>query len=817
MGRELVLYTKLAASALAMTAALMAGPALGQTTDSTTAQTAGQTTGGTQDAAETGASAYLQDIVVTAQRREESLQKVPVAVTAVGSEMLNDLRVSGAADLSGMAPSVLISSQGNQSNPNISIRGIASGTSNNAVDPKVGMYIDGVYIGRTVGSLFDLAEIERVEILRGPQGTLFGRNATTGAISLVTAAPTGEQSVRGSISYGNYDAKRLKVSANLPEMGRLSVRFSYLHDEMDGDVKNLLGGRSIDTRLRDDQLGVIKFADTLGARNTDAVQVAARLDLDAVTVDYRFDYTDGRSSGFAMQGFGVLPDASGALLEAIVAFQGAFGGITNLSDKRLSEVAAGTSTEHLVTQGHNLTLTYDNYDGMVLKSITGFRKMKQNPTAHDLAATGGLKFTQGQLFGLLSGNIFGPGGVFDPSNLPGEDDSFFSLMTIRSTKQEQFSQELQLQLERDAFQLTTGAFYFHETAPARDLLGIFQPVEDGVVLPNPFLDPLFGSGMTITRAKNESYAGYAQFTYHASDTIDLTGGIRYTHDKRENRIDAISGGQGAELGIGTYNKSYSRWNYTGIVTWRPDTGTTAYAKVATGYVAGGILSGIPYDPETLTSYELGLKSQWFDNRVRTNVALFYNDYKDLQTQTFLNGRQQFNNAGKAKIKGFEVELDAVPVRGLTLSANLSYSDLDYGTYILNGVDVADVARVSYTPDWTGRLFAQYDAPAFANGSNLFGRIEARYVGKTALVAVPITDTTGAVAPLEEKSLIDSYWLLNGRIGLANFEIGRGTAQLSLYGQNLLNERYVQFGASTMYLVGGYGFSRTYGVELSFDF
>ncbi|HLU91167.1 MAG TPA: TonB-dependent receptor [Pedomonas sp.] len=802
-----MLHRKLAVSALALTAGLAAGGA------------AAQTEGGAQGASRPGAeeSIYLQDIVVTAQRREESLQKVPVAVTAVGADLLDDLRVSGPADLSGMAPSVLISAQGNQSNPTISIRGISSGTSNNAVDPKVGMYIDGVYIGRTVGSLFDLAEIERVEILRGPQGTLFGRNATTGAISLVTAAPSGEQSVRGSLSFGNYDARRLKVSANLPEMGRLSVRLSYLHDEMEGDVKNALGGRTLDARLRDEKLGVVRFADRLGSRNTDAVQVAARLDLDAVTVDYRFDYTDGRNSGFAMQGFGILPDDSGALLEGIVAFQDFFGGITNLSDKRLSEVAAGTSVEHVVTQGHNLTLAYNNDDGLTLKSITGFRKMKQHPTSHDLAASGGLKFTQAQLFALLDGNVFGPGGVLDPVNMPGENDSFYSLLTVRSTQQKQFSQEFQLQLQRDAFQWTAGVFFFSENAPARDLLGILQPVEDGVILPNPFLDPVFGSGMTITRAKNKSYAGYSQFTYHLTDQLDLTGGLRFTRDKRETRIDAISGGQGAELGIGTYNKSYSRWNYTGILTWRPSDATTAYAKIATGYVAGGVLSGIPYDPETLTSYELGLKSQWLDNRVRTNVALFYNDYKDLQTQSFLNGRQQFRNAGKAEIKGFEIELDAVPARGLTFSANLAYSDLDYGTYILNGVDVADVARVPYTPKWTSRIFTQYDAPAFANGSNLFGRIEAKYVGKTALVAVPITDQTGAVSPLEEKSLIDGYWLLNGRIGLANFELGRGTAQLSLYGQNLLNERYVQFGASTMYLVGGYGFSRTYGVELSFDF
>lgn len=795
-----MLYKNMVASAVAMTAVWMAGPALGQTAD------------GAQETADS--TTYLQDIVVTAQRREESLQKVPVAVTAVSNEMLTDLRVTGPQSLSGMAPSVLISSQGSQSNPTVSIRGIASGTSNNAVDPKVGMYVDGVYIGRTVGSLFDLAEIERVEILRGPQGTLFGRNATTGAISLVTAAPTGEQSVRGSVSYGNYDAKRLKVSANLPEMGRLAVRFSYLHDETEGDVKNLLAGKKLDVRLRDPQLGVLEYADTLGARNTDAVQVAARLDLDAVTIDYRFDYTDGRYTGRGMQGFGILPDASSALFAPIVNLQALFGGITNLSETRLSEIAAATSVEHVITQGHNLTLTHSNDDGVTLKSITGFRKMNQKPNIHDLAASGGLKFTEAQLFALLQGNI---GGVFDPANLPGENDSFFSLMTVRSTKQKQFSQEFQLQLDRDAFQLTAGAFYFYENAPARDLLGIFQPVANGVVLPNPFLDPMFGSGMTITRAKNESYAGYTQLTYHLTDQLDLAGGIRFTKDKRETRIDAISGGQGGELGIGTYEKSYSRWNYTGILTWRPTDDTTAYAKIATGYVAGGVLSGIPYDPETLTSYELGLKAQWLDNRVRTNVALFYNDYKDLQTQSFLNGRQQFNNAGEATIKGFEAELDAVPVRGLTISANLSYSKVDYGSYILNGVDVADIARVVYTPDWTGRIYAQYDAPEFSNGSNLFAHVEAKYMGDTALVAVPITDTTGAVSPLEQNSLIDSYWLVNGRIGLANITLGRGTAQLSLYGQNLFNERYVPFGASTMYLSGSYGFSRTYGVELSFDF
>jgi iron complex outermembrane receptor protein len=545
-----------------------------------------------------------------------------------------------------------------------------------------------------------------------------------------------------------------------------------------------------------------------------------------------------------MQSFGVIPDASGQLLSPIIAFQPLFGGITNISTGRLTSVANATSAEHVVTQGHSLTLTYPLSDAITLKSISAYRKFRQDPNIYDLAASGGLRFTTAQLQALLAGDV---GGVLDPANAPGPNDSFFSLLTSRSTSQKQFSQEFQLQLTSDKVDLTAGLFYFHENTPATDILGIFQPVANGVVvntstvgviaglpvgqLPfdlngdgvvnaadsNPSLDSVFGSGVTRTRAINDSYAAYGQLTYHLTETIDVTGGLRYTIDKRENRIYEISGGQGGQLGVGDYKVDYKKATWAAILTWRPSNRVTAYGKISTGYVAGGILSGIPYRPETLTAYELGLKSQSWGNRLRTNIALFYSDYKDLQTQNFINGRQFFNNAGKADIKGFEIEADLVPARGLTLSGNLSYTDFNYKSFILNGVEVADIARTTFASKWQGRASAQYDAPEMAIGGYVSGRVDARYRSRAPLVSTPFYDLAGNLADLERYAYTRGYWLVDGRIGWMDMPLGGAKASLSLFGQNLFNKRYNPFGSPVLQLVTSYERGRTYGVELGMSF
>lgn len=767
----------------------------------------------------------LQDIVVTAQRREESLQKVPVAVTAISAEQLDNLRVTNVKNLAGLAPSLQIATQGLQSNPSIAIRGIASGVSNNAVDPKVGIYLDGVYIGRTTGSIFDLADIQRVEVLRGPQGTLFGRNATSGAVSLISAPPRGEFGIRATASYGNYDAYRGKITLDLPSFGPFSIKLAYLHDEIGGDYTNLVGGQTLNLALRVPSFGTQTYVKKFGARNIDGGQVAVRGDFDNLIADYRFDYTDSRTVGRAIQSFGVIPDQSGQILGPIVGLQPAYGGITNISSSRLTSVANATSPEHVVTQGHSLTLALQASDVFSIKTITAFRKFRQDPNIYDLAASGGLKFTFDQLGALITP----PPPNATPEQLaaylanrnralgtrPGPNDYFFSLLTARATAQRQFSQEVQFQVTQDAFDLTAGAFYFHERSPATDILSILSPAPNGTIVPSPF-DAVFGSGVTRTLSINDSFAGYAQATFHLGDKIDLTGGLRYTIDDRELRIYSISGGQGGQLGVGDYKVSFNKLNYTAIATYRPTDTVTAYAKVSSGYVAGGLLSGIPYDPESLIAYEVGVKAQLFDNRLRLNSAAFYSDYKDLQTQNFINGRQFFDNAGKADIKGFEIEADFTPVRGLVFSGNVGYADLQYKTFILNGAEVADIARTPYVSRWTGRASVQYDAPAFSSGSHLFGRIEGRYRSGYFLTSTPLRNLANQEV-LENFNKQPGYWLVDGRLGIVDLSIGGSKASLSAFGANLLNKHYVAFGAPVLSLVGTYERGRTYGVELGVSF
>lgn len=763
----------------------------------------------------------VEEIIVTAQRREESLQKVPVAVTAFTAQALADMRIDSIRDITGLAPSLEVSTQGMQSNPTIIIRGVASGTSSNSVDPKVGIYIDGVYIGRTTGSLLDFSDIQRLEVLRGPQGTLFGRNATSGAISVTTAPPKGEWAGAGTLSYGNYNAFRAKVSLDFPEFGPFSVRLSYLHDQIDGDVTNTIGGQTLNISQRAPEFGTQTFAKRLGDRKVDGGQIAVRGQFGDVTADYRFDYTDTNASARAMQSLGVIPDASGQLLGPIVALQPYFGGTTNPgTNGPLNSVAAATSNEHNVTQGHSLTFNWRASDSITVKSITGYREFRQDPVIFDLGSAGGLRFTFGQLGALITPGLTQQqmqAALFNPANLPGPNDYFFPLLTVRSTSQKQFTQELQLQITHDRYLFTAGLFYFAESAPATEVLGILEPTPSGTIVPSPF-DAAFGSGVTRTYAQNYSVAAYGQLTWHLTDTIDLTGGLRGTLDKRHLRLDQISAAEGGNLGVGSYRLAYSKATYTAIATWHPDNNETLYAKTASGYVSGGILSGIPYRPESLVSYEAGAKSQFLQNRVRLNLAVYYNNYTDLQTQNFINGVQFFDNAGKADIKGFEAETEIVPMHGLILSGSLAYTDFTYKSFVLAGEDVTTIARPTYFSSWTGRLAAAYNSPDLTTGgAHLTAMIEGRYRSSYYLTSTPEVNILTGRNVLEDVNHQPAYWLVNGRIGLANLAIGGAHATLSAFGDNILNKRYIAFGAPVLLLTGMYDRGRTYGIELGVRF
>ena len=764
-------------------------------------------------------SGGLAEIVVTAQRRAENIQDVPVAVTALDSNTLDNMRVKDVQNLSGLAPNLQISSQGIQSIPTISMRGINSGTSDNAVDPKIGVYLDGVYIGRSVGAIFDLADIQQVEVLRGPQGTLFGRNATGGAISLVTAKPTGEFGVKAMASYGNQDSLRLRTTVNLPAMGPLSMKFSYLHDESHGWMKNKLGGQKMNYSVREPSFGTLTYADRLGARNVDAFQLAAHFDPGGdFTADYRFDYTDSKTVGSPVQVLGHTGSLAGATA-LIFSLQQQYGGTTNLvgSGSPLKTVANSTSVQPLKVQGHNLTMAWQASDNFTVKSITGFRKFKQKPNAFDLAGTGGLLFTENQLLALLGGNI---PGVFNPANAPGPNDHIYTLMTARSTSQKQFTQELQGIYTSKLFDVTFGAFYFRERSPALNVLGILQPTVDGAINTTP-VDALLGSGVNDNIATNKSYAAYAQATFHVTDKFDIALGGRFTKDKRKmelRRTGSPGTGSGGILPPGTYRKTFNEFTYTAIATYRPTSDVTAYAKISTGYVAGGILSAIPYDPEKLTSYELGLKTELFDRRLRANFSAYLMDYKDMQIQTFQDGVQRFENAGKARIWGWEAEFTAVPTDGLTLEANVGYTNFKYKEYFSaaagGGVEnVAHLAQPTYSPKWNMRLSGQYNFPEFSNGSRFMARLDGRYRSKVALGTFP-PDT----AALDKLAVSRAHWIVDGRVGLVDMPVFGSKMGISLWGQNLFDKDDVGlFGPTAIVQTIQFINGRTYGLELNMEF
>ncbi|MDY0066142.1 MAG: TonB-dependent receptor [Steroidobacteraceae bacterium] len=768
-----------------------------------TAVTAQESVGSTKEAADVGGR--LEEIVVTAQRREENLQKVPVAVTALAADTLENLRVTHMRDLTGLAPNLRIINQGVQSIPMIAMRGIISGVSQNSVDPKIGLYLDGVYVGRSVGAIFDLADIERVEVLRGPQGTLFGRNATGGAISLITAAPTGEFGIKQDVSIGNNEAFRSRTVLNLPAFGSLALKLSYLHDENDGVADNLVGGRTIDLRVRDPRMGVLRYADRLGAKEVDAFQLAARGQVtDALTFDYRFDYTDSKTVAMPTQLLGIVGDTA-PLVGGIFAFQPLFGGVTNLSTTRLDSVANASSVQPLTVKGHNLTATWQLNDDVSVKSIAAYREMNQDPNIHDLAGTGGLRFTLPQLFALLGGA---------PAEIPtlpvGPNDSFFTLLTARQTSQRQFSEELQVTVTKQAFDLVAGAFYFEEYSPGLNVLGVMQPVANGVVIPTP-LDGVFGSGVNESIADNRSLAFYSQGAWHATEKLDLTLGLRYTQDDRETKlIQTGASAGGGSLGPGVYKTDFSKTNFTVNLAYTPREGLMTYAKVATGYVAGGQLDAIPYGPEELTNYELGVKSQFLDNRLRTNVAAFYMDYKDIQVQSFQDGVQRFDNAAKAESYGLELEVDALLAERLAVGGAAGYTNFEYQKFILADTDITDAVHPQLAPDWSVRLYGQYDFAPFASGANAYVRLDGRWHSE----GEPSILDTGVPA-VDRLALTKSHTLVDARVGLREFSVGGFKLGVSLWAQNLLDEDdVVAYAPTVINKIANYIPERTYGIDFT---
>ncbi|SFS09024.1 iron complex outermembrane recepter protein [Sphingomonas jatrophae] len=767
--------------ACSATAAMLPTVALAQADTATpgttvTSNTSAQPTGG------------IQDIVVTARRTEERLQNVPVAVTGFSALQVQALGITNFGDIAKGIPNLEAQRQfGSASSPQFYLRGVATGTLKFEADAGIGLYIDGVYLGRPAGAAFDLADIQRVEVLRGPQATLFGRNSTGGAINYITSSPRGELGVRVDGTLANYDRRKGKISIDLPALGPLSARISYLHDEFDGFVRNLTPSRSFQFT---EPFGTIRSAKSFGGENTDAVTAALRLDLAALVVDYKFDYTNKVSTQLGQQLLGFNPTfaPTGSL---IVNTPGAV--VVGPSTRRQKALALDfTTPSHLKIQGHSVTAKYEMTDDVSVKSITGFRKLDEN----------------------VGGNDIDGGALVDP--FTGSGAPFTYISSVEDRHQKQFSQELQLLGRISSLDFVLGGFFFRETGRDNNpvFVGSLLPTS-GVITPstgpgtgstiNLFgvpSDYLAGSNVTV---RNRSVAGYGHLAYKAQ-RFELAGGIRYSKDnRRENLLAAglvpfVTPSQ-------VYKVTNDHWDFDATSTFIFNPNVRAYARFATGYISGGVLGGIAFKSETIKSYEVGFKGDFLDRTVRLNLAAFHSDRRNVQTLSFSAASGTFIvSSPKASENGLEVEATLAPTGGLTFTGSFGYLDASLADDPVSGAPVRSLA-----PRYTAGVSGQYEFPKFGNESFVTARVDGFFKGKRA--SDPLVN-----ASTQALTELPSRFDVNARISLVDLPIGGTKVRVSAWAQNLTYNKKLEFARDlSTAVIGVFQVPRTYGIDLGFAF
>ncbi|WP_084465894.1 TonB-dependent receptor [Sphingobium quisquiliarum] len=557
-------------------------------------------------------SGQIEDIVVTAQRRSENLQRVPVSVTAVTAEAVQALGVRGTQDLAVITPGLKVTISVGNATP--FLRGVGAQSVGAGQESSIATYVDGVYIASQAGSVFALNNIERIEVLKGPQGTLFGRNATGGLVQVITRDPSQTPSVEASVGYDNFETLETKLYATGGIAPNLAVDFAgYYSHQGQGWGKNIPTGEDVNRTPLDLSLRT-KWLYEPGSDT--------RITLSA-------DYSKTHSSKAV-----AVRAIEGAVTATGYRFNGGFWDTASdyFSDSRVE--AWGGSLK--VEQG---------LGDIRLLSISAYRNTK-----------GFQSFDQ------------------DASPTPG-------LVIALQPREKQFSQELQLLSD--------------ESSPIKWIFGLYYFRNDARTNPNatvyPFLSHQPGPIDQITNARQvtTSLAAYAQATVPLGEDTNLTGGIRYTRDRRRlsgyNQTILTFADVALPRTVAEPQKvtdSQPSWRLSLDHHFTPD--LMVYASYNRGFKSGtfnlNALTAPPLEPEKIDAFEGGLKVDALDRHLRLNIAGFYYDYSNIQLTRTLSGTLQILNAASAKIYGAEAELTAIPFQGLTLRGSLSLMHSRYTSF-----------------------------------------------------------------------------------------------------------------------------------------
>lgn len=793
----------------------------------------------------------LQAIIVTATKRETNLQRTPIAISVANTQALTDRHAGSLLSLGdGSIPSLRVATfEARQSALTVGIRGIVPFDQNQtAREPGVGIYLDGVYLGRSQGLNSSLLDIERIEVLRGPQGTLFGRNTEGGAVSIITRAPTGVFGVRGTVGVGNFGQYQGILHLDLPAVYNLAVKIDALVDHQGATVKNPLAGQT-----------------GWNYRNTVGGRISGRwTPIDGLTVDVSYDRTKDENTpnysqliNYNPRGLpiGTYGGANGRTLQLNgVNCTNGVNCIAPLSplvvvsgDRRQSTAEIGVPQQPSVDRTHGFTGTikYKVTPDIELRSITAWRSV----STHQWDNSGGAHRT-----------------IFQPNTA-------FSRYSLSELFQHQFSQEFQL-VGNVAKQVdyVLGAYYFNEHAteaaatPSSNFWNangtgyiILPENGDGVPQP-PYVCNTVGSTVVINgvttqaqgwdrpfwcvqrhsmaRARSYGLFGQATWTPEGFDIFHLTVGARYTKDKRTGVLDVVNGNPVNVGGVLTYpgpavlatpfTFTYDKSRVDPMVVAAIDATRDVhlYAKYATGYRAGGAndrsATFHAFDPETVRSYEVGAKMDFLNHAARLNLAGYIMKRKGTQTDfdnvdtnpnspTFnLHTEETRNAPSTSTIKGIEADLTVRPIRPLTLGASYAYTDVKVPPTpnpFLPGNPLFQVFTV-YTPKHAVSGYADVEVPSgFATGKWRF-HIDANYASRQ-------------YSFQNENVLTDPTFSVNARIALADIEMNQGSTLMTfaVWSRNLTNNTYIyRRSAANAAILGDYGnFNppRTWGAEISF--
>lgn len=713
----------------------------------------------------------LEEVIVTAQKKSESLQDTPISITAFNQDDLVQQGITAIDDLQGKVPSLNLTPFPTQNTSlRLFIRGVGAGDIQVTQDPAVGVYIDQVYIGRATGLALELADLAQIEVLRGAQGTLFGRNSIGGAINMTTIRPeTGEFSFQQELGAGSRDLFRSKSSLNLPITDSLALRAVFLYREQDGFVDNDGPGR--DFMDGKDEGGKLDF---LWEAN------------DEWSVRYTFDYS---RSEFVSPTFQAVESAAlSDLLEIPV------------SSRRLSSLETKDEMRPSDSKinGHSLTITRD-WDRFTFKSITAYRDFEF------------LEFVN-----LESGS--------SSQQLRLNSNGAIQLLGQRGElEQDQLSQEFQfLGTAGNNFDYVLGLYYFDEDASQ---LGAQRSL---VLVPQP-------DQVNVFDIENEAWAIYAQSNWTPNvldNRLTITTGIRYTEDDRyAARAFSLDPDPDGSSFVAEPGNDFQNVSYTLVGSYAATDDINTYLKLATGYKSGGYntrasneasyVSG--FDEENITTIELGIKSELWDRRVRLNAAAYFSLWEDMQlnladlsTPADVRDTNVFN-AGESEIAGLELDITALLTEGLTLSLAYAYLDTEF-----TEVDAPDNPEVS-EDDF---VFSNAPEHQYTLGLNYFRSLS--FAGLSASLNYYWVDErfdTQKVAEAKNgQAVIDDYGLLNGYLGLTEISLGgAGSLDISAWGRNLSDEEYFTSAPTILQPAGAYqkgvtwGEPRSYGIDFIYRF